>query len=350
MEVMLQLVDITKSFDGKQVLHDICLAVPRGEIVCLLGASGCGKSTLLRIVAGLETADSGRVLLNGGSLEDVPVHRRGFGLMFQEFALFPHKTVGDNIAFGLRMAGLSKADTAARLFEILDVVGLVGYEGRDIGNLSGGERQRVALARSIAPRPKLLMLDEPLGSLDRILREQLSVELRDIIKRLDLTAVSVTHDQTEAFSVADRIVLLHDGRIEQHGTPRELYEQPATRYAAQFMGLNNIVEGRVVCTHEGLVTIQTAMGKVSIASTGRSFNVNQIVQVVVRPEASLGSGERANCLVVDGRVIKRTFRGSTERIVLQHAGGATLELDVERTPAEVQIRLALEPLAMSILG
>jgi len=236
---------ISKTFDQTPVLNDISLDVARGEIVCLLGPSGCGKTTLLRIIAGLERPDAGEILLAGKDITPIPSHRRDFGLMFQDYVLFPHMTVGENIAFGLKMHGWAQKKIAARVDELLALVDLAGYEDRPVYELSGGQQQRVALARSLAPNPRLLMLDEPLGALDRTLRDQLLVELRSILKQLGQTAIYVTHDQMEAFAVADRVALMRAGRIEQAGTPEALYLRPATPFAARFLGMSNILSGSI---------------------------------------------------------------------------------------------------------
>lgn len=228
-----------------QILRNIELTINDGEIACLLGPSGCGKTTLLRIVAGLEEADSGQIFCEGENMASLPVHQRHFGFMFQDFALFPHKTVGQNIAFGLRMSGWARPDIEARVVEMLELVDLAGYEKRSPLSLSGGEQQRVALARSLAPNPRLLMLDEPLGSLDRALRESLMTELRLILKEVGVTALYVTHDQEEAYAVADTLVVMNRGNIMQSGAPIELYRRPANRFVARFLGFSNLLEGTV---------------------------------------------------------------------------------------------------------
>ena len=250
--MLLEISHVSKSYPGLPVLHDLSLTADEGEIVCLLGPSGCGKSTLLRIVAGLETPDAGQVAFDGQDLAGVPPHRRHFGLMFQDYALFPHKDVAGNVAFGLRMARLPASEISARVAEMLALVGLSGYEQRRVTELSGGEQQRVALARSLAPGPRLLMFDEPLGALDRALREQLMNDLRAILKQVCVTALYVTHDQEEAFAIGDRVAIMRarpdlgeGGRIEQIGTPQEVYRQPANAYVARFLGFLNLIDGTV---------------------------------------------------------------------------------------------------------
>jgi len=243
---MLQLRNISQQYDGQLVLRDIDLTIEEGEILCLLGQSGSGKTTLLRIVAGLEPDFSGDVQLSGEPLKQVPVHQRGFGLVFQDFALLPHLTVAQNIAFGLEMRGQSAKDRTKRVDEMLTLVKLGDFGDRDVSQLSGGEKQRVALARSLAPRPRLLMLDEPLGSLDAGLRNELVFELREIIKEMGVTALYVTHDQQEAYAVADRVAVMNAGIIEQIDTPEAIYRQPQTVFVSRFLGLTNIVSRDVV--------------------------------------------------------------------------------------------------------
>jgi ABC-type Fe3+/spermidine/putrescine transport system ATPase subunit len=237
---VLDIRSVAISFDNTAVLRGIDLSIDEGEIACLLGPSGCGKTTLLRVIAGLETPQAGDVQFEGESILNVPVYQRGFGLMFQDFALFPHLNVAGNIGFGLKMQGASSSERARRILEVVELVGLAGFERRDIANLSGGEQQRVALARSLAPKPRLLMLDEPLGSLDAALRERLAVELRTIIKQVGLTAIYVTHDQQEAFAIADRVAVMNAGRIEQVDKPEVIYRRPVSTFVAGFLRLENV--------------------------------------------------------------------------------------------------------------
>lgn len=232
--------DLHVALGGRAVLTGADLGVSASEIVVVLGPSGSGKSTLLRVLAGLQRPDRGRVLLDGVDVTDVPAYRRGIGLVFQDRALFPHRDVADNVAFGLRMADLPGSEIARRVPELLELVGLAGLGERNVATLSGGEQQRVALARALAPRPRVLLLDEPLGGLDRPLRDRLLDELVALFDRLELTAVLVTHDVAEAFAVADRVAVVRAGRIVQVASPDELWTRPADAWTARFLGLANV--------------------------------------------------------------------------------------------------------------
>ncbi|WP_060906276.1 ABC transporter ATP-binding protein, partial [Streptomyces scabiei] len=257
--MLLGLEKTTVRFDGRPVLDAVDLEVAEHEIVCVLGPSGSGKSTLLRVVAGLQPLDGGRVLLAGNDQAGVPAHKRGVGLMFQDHQLFPQRDVAGNVAFGPRMHGATKAERAERVRELLELVGLPGAARRPVGELSGGEQQRVALARALAPRPRLLMLDEPLGQLDRSLRERLVVELRELFAELGTTVLAVTHDQGEAFALADRVVVMRDGRIAQSGTPLDVWQRPVDEFVARFLGFDNVVEATVTGA-----AADTAWGKVPV--------------------------------------------------------------------------------------
>ncbi|MFQ5614554.1 MAG: ABC transporter ATP-binding protein [Anaerolineae bacterium] len=328
---MLEVSHISKTFDRAPAVDDVSLSVDEGEIVCLLGPSGCGKTTLLRLIAGLETADRGRVLFEGADIGPVPPHRREFGMMFQEFALFPHKNVFENVAFGLRTHGQPEQAIARRTQEMLSLVGLDGFERRDVNELSGGERQRVALARSLAPSPRLLMLDEPLGSLDRALRERLMLDLRQILKRVGVTAIYVTHDQLEAFAIADRIAILNRGRVEQVAPPEALYRRPATPFVAHFLGFHNLLEGKVIAPGR----VETALGPLALATD--EAKPGQSVKVLLRPEAAAllpdGAPPPPDTPVIRGTVIGCTFRGQTYRLSLQASSGATLVFEVANDTA-----------------
>ncbi|MFJ9683033.1 ABC transporter ATP-binding protein [Streptomyces sp. NPDC101194] len=312
---MLTLESATVRFGERAALDRVDLDVAEHEIVCVLGPSGSGKSTLLRVVAGLRPPDGGRVLLDGADQAGVPVHRRGLGLMFQDHQLFPHRDVGANVAFGLRMRGISRRNQELRVAELLDLVGLPGAERRAVAALSGGEQQRVALARALAPRPKLLMLDEPLGQLDRGLRERLVVELRTLFGRLGTTVLAVTHDQGEAFALADRVVVMREGRIAQVGTPLEVWQRPASAFVARFLGFDNVVEATVSGT-----AADTVWGRVPVAEG----SPQGACDLLVRPAGvRIGApDEGLRCTVGT-----RTFRGNHVAVRLMPEHGPVLEAE-----------------------
>jgi ABC-type Fe3+/spermidine/putrescine transport system ATPase subunit len=337
---LLEVRRLRQSYPDGWTLGEISFSIERGELLCLLGPSGCGKTTLLRLIAGLETPEDGQVLLEGEDISRMPPHQRGFGLMFQEYALFPHKDVFGNVAFGLRMAGRSRDEVAARVQEVLEWVGLVGFERRDVGQLSGGERQRVALARSLAPQPRLLMLDEPLGALDRTLRERLMEDLPHILRRAGVTAITVTHDQEEAFALADRVVLMRAGTVVQVGTPDEVYRRPASAWAAQFLGLTNLLDLRAVERN----TVETQIGTLHVAD--QDLN-EEAAQLLVRPEAARfgdqfdPEGEN----VVSGVVTERVFHGERYRLKVRCAGSVEL---VFRVPADGDLPVPGESVTFSL--
>lgn len=289
--------NIHKSFGDIQALGGITFDVKEGEIVAILGPSGCGKSTLLEIIAGLEEPDQGAIYWQEVDLESTPPHQRGFGLMFQDYALFPHKNVQENVAFGLQMTNWIAQEIHGRVSEVLNLVGLPEAGTRNVATLSGGEQQRVALARSLAPRPRLLMLDEPLGSLDRTLRERLIVSLRDILLETKQTALYVTHDQEEAFMLANRVLIMDAGKIIQMGTPQEIYRQPASPFVANFLGLSNLFRGIADGKH-----IETPIG-IFAAPEGTIGTVT----VLLRPDrVSLGDSKVGK---LTGRLLGTSFRG-----------------------------------------
>lgn len=311
--MLLRLEDATVRFDGRPVLDRVDLEVAEHEIVCVLGPSGSGKSTLLRVVAGLQPLDGGRVSLDGRDQRGVPAHKRGVGLMFQDHQLFPQRDVAGNVAFGPRMHGAAKGERAARVEELLELVGLRGAARRRVGELSGGEQQRVALARALAPRPRLLMLDEPLGQLDRSLRERLVVELRALFGELGTTVLAVTHDQGEAFALADRVVVMRDGRIAQSGTPLEVWCRPVDEFVARFLGFDNVVEATVTGQ-----AADTVWGKVPVPEG----SPQGVCALLVRPAGVrlVGVADGLRCTVA-----ARTFRGTHVAVHLQPEGAPRLE-------------------------
>lgn len=311
--MLLSLEDATVRFGGRAALDAVGLEVAEHEIVCVLGPSGSGKSTLLRAVAGLQPLDAGRVRLDGRDQSGVPAHRREVGLMFQDHQLFPQRDVAGNIAFGPRMRGASRTEQRERVEELLELVGLPGAGRRSVAALSGGEQQRVALARALAPRPRLLMLDEPLGQLDRSLRERLVVELRELFGRLGTTVLAVTHDQGEAFALADRVVVMRDGRIAQSGTPLEVWQRPADAFVARFLGFDNVVEATVA----GHVA-DSPWGKVPVPEDA----LQGVRTVLVRPAGVriVAADAGLRCTVA-----ARTFRGTHVAVRLHPEDAPPLE-------------------------
>jgi thiamine transport system ATP-binding protein len=303
------------TYGATVALDAVELHVASGEILTLLGPSGCGKSTMLRAIAGLVAPDAGRIIVDGADLAGVPPHRRRLGLMFQDYALFPHRDVAGNVAFGPRMQRGDRAVVAERVSAALSLVGLSGYERRSITSLSGGEQQRIALARALAPNPRLLMLDEPLGSLDRSLRERLTVELRDLFQTLRTTTITVTHDQGEAFTIADRVAVMRAGRIVQIGTPQEVWKQPADGFVARFLGFTNVFDvdvhdGRAVCS-AGTFATERGDGPAS---------------VVLRPDAvSLAPPTTADA---HGEALAPGFRGDHFLVPVRLQSEAVIEVVV----------------------
>jgi putrescine transport system ATP-binding protein len=284
--------NVTKKFGEFVAVNDVSLNIYRGEIFCLLGGSGCGKTTLLRMLAGFEQPTAGRMFIDGVPLEGVPPYERPVNMMFQSYALFPHMTVEQNVAFGLKQEGLPRKEIDERVADMLGIVKLNGFEKRKPHQLSGGQRQRVALARSLVKRPKLLLLDEPLGALDKKLREHTQFELVNIQERLGVTFIVVTHDQEEAMTLASRIGVMNQGYIVQVGTPHEIYEFPNSRFVAEFIGNVNMFEGRIVDDEPDHVTIQSAeLGGLIYVGHGVSTAPDALVWAAIRPEKMILSRE-----------------------------------------------------------
>ena len=345
---------VSVQLGGGTVLADVALTASTGEIVALLGPSGCGKTTLLRVIAGLQP-HTGDVRWQGRSVAAVPAHRRGFGLVFQDQALFPHLDVERNVGFGLRMQGGDAAQRARRVAELLQMVGLSGLSRRPVDSLSGGEAQRVALARALAPHPRLLMLDEPLSGLDRPLREQLLVDLPRILRRLRQTALFVTHDLEEALAVSDRVAVMRAGRIVQVGTPRALYERPASVFVARFLGRANILRGTVRGDARRLL-LETDIG---LLPYDRSAAPGDCGTVLIRPEritlveqehhpAGADPATRAPIHTLHGTLTNTSFRGIVALASVE-AGATTLQVLVPagRTlpPAGTAVTVSFDPRA-----
>ena len=312
---MLQIENIYKRFEGVPLIQGISFDVGEFETVCLLGASGSGKSTMLRIIAGLEKPESGKVLWDGKDLSNVPVHKRGFGLMFQDYALFPHRTVEENVSFGLRMSGFDKKVIREKTHQALERVNMLQYAKRSVNDLSGGEKQRIALARTLAPDPNLLMLDEPLGALDRSLREQLLLELRGLIKISGVPTIYVTHDQEEAFSISNHLILIKDGKIEQEGIPEEIYKKPRSQWVAGFLGLKNIFTGKLVSREPNI--IQTRIGDFHCKSISSDIRIDSTVSFLIRANAAVLSNDTTGINSIKGYVKDIVFSDGEYRIVFR---------------------------------
>ena len=344
---MLEVQHIFKTYEGKPLLNGISFKVDTGETLCLLGASGSGKSTLLRIIAGLEEAEAGSIAFDGRDLGATPAHLRDFGLVFQDYALFPHLNVRDNVAFGLRMRRLPAVEIAGRVANSLALVDLDGFEDRQVTELSGGEQQRVALARALAIRPRLLMFDEPLGALDRTLREGLLHELRTILHRTQIPAIYVTHDQEEAFALADRVLILHNGEIVRAGTPAEVWANPGTAFVAGFLGLGNIIPGKVRGKRkDGTWQIESAQGLFSVRCE-HEHRAGESVHLLARPlpaEETRGQQGQNEASLLRGVVEDVIFQQDRFKVMLDNGLYLYLQ-DAPQVGEKIEARVKVECLA-----
>ena len=278
LDYIIQAEHITKSFGEKTVLNDVSLNVKRGEFVTILGSSGCGKTTMLRILAGFETPTSGKIRMNGHDITTMPPYRRPMNTVFQRYALFPHLNVYENIAFGLKLQGIKEKEMDRRVIQALKMVGMSDYEERDVNSLSGGQQQRVAIARAIVNKPHVLLLDEPLSALDHKMRKDMQLELKQMHKKLGITFIYVTHDQEEALTLSDTIIVMNDGVIQQIGTPTDIYNEPANSFVANFIGESNILNGRM------LKDMEVEVMGVNAECVDKGFSTDEPVDVVIRPE------------------------------------------------------------------
>ncbi|HSN93538.1 MAG TPA: ABC transporter ATP-binding protein [Anaerolineaceae bacterium] len=318
---MLELRDIVKSYNNEPLLSGVSFEVHEHEILALLGSSGSGKSTLLRIIAGLEYPESGQVFWDGENITEVPPYKRHFSLMFQDYALFPHRTVAQNVAFGLRMQGLSRGEIKRKVREALSAIRMQSFADRSVTELSGGEQQRVALARALAPQPRLLLLDEPLGALDHSLRVVLLEEVRQTLHQQGIPSIYVTHDREEAFAIADRLILLHQGKIVQSGSPQELFRSPANAWVAEFLDLGNLISAKVDPTAPD--QMQTGLGTLVMQAGCQSETATNLL---IRPEAitlSATSTQAPNEFAA--RVLDCKFTGIFNEVLMEMGGGIRLK-------------------------
>ena len=341
MAKLIELKGITKSFDGECVLNSINLYIRDGEFITLLGPSGCGKTTMLRIIGGFETADSGELFFDGAEISNIPPHKRPLNTVFQKYALFPHLNVYENIAFPLRMKKRPEDEIKNRVTDMLKMVALVGFENKSVSTLSGGQQQRVAIARALVSHPKVLLLDEPLGALDLKLRKDMQNELKTIQKAIGITFIYVTHDQEEALSMSDTIVVMADGEIQQIGTPTDIYNEPKNAFVADFIGESNIIDG--VMLSDGKVR----MAGHTFTCVDKGFAENEPVDVVIRPEdvdvVSIDKG------MLTGKVTSVTFKGVHYEIIVDIHGFKWMIQSTDYVAPEADIGVYIEPDAIHIM-
>jgi ABC-type Fe3+/spermidine/putrescine transport system ATPase subunit len=346
---LLEIRKITKSYQEQTLLDGISFEVENNETVCLLGPSGGGKSTILRIIAGLETAEKGQVIWQGKDISDVPPYARRFGLMFQDYALFPHLTVYENVAFGLRMQKQSEINIDASVIEALRLVTLDNFISRRVTDLSGGEQQRVALARALAPKPLLMMLDEPLGALDRTLREKLGEELRGLLRKMKIPAIYVTHDQQEAFSIADRILVLNQGRIIQSGKPSEVYSHPASPWLATFFGMDNQINGKIISLDPLMVA--TVIGDFKCDCQNSKFHLGEQVILVIKQTGAEMRNEFETKNMIEGRVIETIFSADRFKTKVAFKTNINFEFLLEKEyQTDQMIQLWIKPDSILCFG
>lgn len=324
----LEIVDVHKSFGKNHVVKGINLTVDNGEFICLLGPSGCGKTTLLRMIAGLAETDEGKIVVDGRNITDLPPDKRSNGMVFQNYALFPHMTVEQNIAYGLKRRKVDKKDIKERVMGALETVRLAGLAKRYPKELSGGQQQRVALARALVMNPDLLLLDEPLSNLDAKLRKEMRLEIRNIQKKMNITTIFVTHDQEEALTMADTIAIMNNGIVEQLGSPLEMYENPRTQFVAAFIGGTNLIEGEVIACTGNQVTVRCGNAQFS-GMTIAELHAGQKVITSQRPERlrlAMKPDAGQNC--VHATIHTRVYMGASIRFVLKEDEGRDIIVDL----------------------
>ena len=325
MSGIVQLEGVNKYFGKNHVVKNLNLSVEEGEFLTLLGSSGCGKTTTLRMIAGFEEPTSGSILVEGQAVEEKEPFERNVNTVFQSYALFPHKTIYDNVAYGLKMKKVPKTEIARRVKEIMALVQLTGFEERYPSQLSGGQKQRVAIARALINRPRVLLLDEPLGALDLKLRKQMQLELKRLQRKLNITFIYVTHDQEEALTMSDRIAVMHDGILDQLGTPEEIYEQPRTKFVATFIGETNIFEGNIKELAMGRVAVRIENGV--IRGCGYGFSRNEYITVSVRPEKMKFSAAPVKGFQLEAQMKDYVYAGSVVKCIAVLQNGMEIKMD-----------------------
>ncbi len=339
--VIIKLQNISKKFEDDVILDDINLSIKDKEFMTFLGPSGCGKTTTLRIIAGFLESDSGQVLFEGKDINNLPPHKRQVNTIFQRYALFPHLNVYDNIAFGLRIKKMKEKDISKKVYEMLELVNLKGFQKRDISSLSGGQQQRVAIARALAVEPRVLLLDEPLGALDLKLRKDMQVELKNIQKRMGITFIYVTHDQQEALSMSDTVVVMNGGKIQQIGTPIDIYNEPKNAFVADFIGESNILDG--VMLHDFKAKFSGAV----FQCLDKGFAVNESVDIVVRPEdVDVVPVEEGT---ISGIITSNTFKGVHFEMIVDIDNFKWMIQTTDYYPVGTRIGIQIEPDAIHVM-
>ena len=326
MEKIVQIEGVNKIYGKNHVVKDLNLEIEEGEFLTLLGSSGCGKTTTLRMIAGFEEPTSGIIKVQGEAVDEKEPFERDVNTVFQSYALFPHKTIYDNIAYGLKMKKVPKAEIKERVLEMMEMVQLSGFEKRYPSQLSGGQKQRVAIARALINRPKVLLLDEPLGALDLKLRKQMQLELKRLQKKLNITFVYVTHDQEEALTMSDRIAVMHDGIVDQLSTPSEIYEHPATKFVATFIGETNIYDGCITAIDNGVATMTLENGRVSVACPD-DFSLLEYATISVRPEKMRFATEPVKGFELEAQVKDYIYVGSVLKCIVSLPNGNELKIE-----------------------
>lgn len=327
-DIMVRIEKVNKFYNENHVVHDLDMDIKRGEFLTLLGPSGCGKTTTLRMIAGFEIQTNGTILVEGDDVKNTEAYHREVNTVFQNYALFPHMTIYENIAFGLTIKRTNKKEIKERVLEMLELVQLQGFENRRPDQLSGGQKQRVAIARALINRPKVLLLDEPLGALDLKLRKQMQFELKRLQRKLNITFIYVTHDQEEALTMSDRIGIMHEGRLEQLAPPREIYEKPKSKFVADFIGESNIFYGVVSGQNQTEAAISLENGYVTSGLTDEvSVNDNEIVYVSVRPENMKLSLSAVSGFALEGIVKEHVFTGNLNKTIVLLANGSEIKVN-----------------------
>ncbi len=343
-EIIVSLKNVNKSFGDNQVVRNLNLDVYKGEFLTLLGSSGCGKTTTLRMIAGFETQTSGEIFVEGKEVRDEEPYERQVNTVFQNYALFPHMTIYDNVAFGLTMKKKSKDKIKEKVLKMLDLVQLSGFENRKPDQLSGGQKQRVAIARALINEPKVLLLDEPLGALDLKLRKQMQFELKKLQKKLGITFVYVTHDQEEALTMSDRIAIMHQGNLEQLAQPREIYDQPATEFVADFIGETNMFYGMVSKCRDNTICVNLENGYIS--ARAKDLKTNEIVYTSVRPENIKVSINPVEGFSIEGVIVEHVFVGNLIKTIISLSNGNQIRMNTlskqELLPQKTKVYLYFE--------